>query len=44
MDKYQIEIRIDKNYKAVECSENTPFMLIDEIKKVVEEYFKEKKK
>ena len=40
MDKYQIEIRIDENYQAVECSENTPFILVDEIKKLVKEYFK----
>ena len=41
MEKYLIEIRIGKNYRAVECSDNTPFMLADEVKKLVDEYFKE---
>ena len=41
MDRYLIEIRVDKNYRAVECSGNTPWMLEDQIKKLVKEYFKE---
>lgn len=41
MEKYLIEIRVGENYQAVECSDNTPFMLVDEIKKLVKEYFKD---
>lgn len=41
MERYLIEIRVDKNYQAVECSGNTPAMLADQIKELVKEYFKE---
>ena len=41
MQRYQIEIRIDKNYQRVECSENTPALLEDEIKALVKRFFKE---
>lgn len=41
MEKYHIEIRVDKNYQAVECSGNTPCLLYDEIRELVKEYFKE---
>ena len=41
MNIYRIEIRVDDNYQEIECSSNTPFMLVDEIKTLVKEYFKE---
>lgn len=40
MERYLIEVRTEGNYHAVEFSGNTPCLLADEIKKVVNEFFR----
>lgn len=41
MQRYRIEVRVDDDsaYLAVECSGDMPFILADEIKKVVKEFY-----
>ena len=44
MNTYQIEIYQNGQYVSLDFSPNTPCLLADEIKKLVENYFKEDKK
>ena len=39
MDKYTIEIRVDKGYLECECSPNTPCLFVDKLRKLAKEYF-----
>lgn len=42
METFRIEIITNGKWVSVDCSGNMPFMLADEIKKVVKEFYKEK--
>jgi hypothetical protein len=39
MKTFDIQIRVDANYLQVECSPNTPFMFVGEIKDLSRAYF-----
>lgn len=41
MERFIVEIRHKEHYVACEFSSNIPFMLADEIKRVVNEFYKE---
>lgn len=41
MQTYNIQIRVDVNYQQVECSGNTPCLLADQIRDLVQNYFKD---
>ena len=41
MERFTIEIRVDGDYVAVECSGNTPCLLADKIRELARDYFKE---
>lgn len=41
MKTYHIKINVDDHYHQVEVSEDTPALLVDEIKRVVNEFYKE---
>ena len=41
MERFRIEIRVDRKYVAVEFSDNTPCLLADKIRELARDYFKE---
>ena len=43
MERHFVEIRIDKNYVAIETDGNMPCLLADKIKAVVKDFYKENK-
>ena len=43
MERYILEIRVDRNYVAVDADGRMPFMLADKIKAVVTDFYKEDK-